>query len=1116
MSSTAPRPAEAIPAAPTFSYAQAAKGRTASSTTSAIQSSQATSGVSTPAKESVSATHTPSASVNGAAGSDAGDRSTNGNHDVVNKADPLGVGISMETKPKTFADSPSLPNSPSFGTASTSTLPKEEDLTLAATGSESNWRKPQPSGTEKSAETTEGRRGKKGKKQKNAEKEPEQEKEEVKPEVLVAAPPPAVNIWQQRKEAQAAKAKASPSIPPSSQTLDTPSTNDSASVQTMKPADTKRRGKAGEEGDKQMGAAQNGSHKDGLGSAKGQKKGSDGTVKTKDDAIKRAGPRGSRGTEKDDKAQASPLPPPVEDAISWPTPETALEEEKRKAQEKSEKEDKEEPASNKSRPKEKWVTVPFVPSVAFNTPIPLRGGRGRGGAGRGGREPNGRGSQASNGGISGEKGNHSSAATASGTGDVETRGRGDSNGPRATSLPPNSTKRQSSDTQENKPTAPSSAEKSKAQASVSTKADSGSSISQVEQAGASHHSQQAARGDNAKKLDQSQALSNESNSKSGTADRRGESSFRGSEQFKEGGNFGKDSGQARERTDARSDRGRGGFRGRGSHNNFPNNQTPQHSFTNGHTAQPPNAFPLRHNSNPYSSPIQQVPFSTQFTPNSSRGGRGGSRSQSIPNAAMYPRFPGQQPMPPLQTNNGMYDYQSMQSMSATPYNPFSMEHYSVLAMVTMQLEYYFSIDNLCKDVFLRKHMDSQGFVFLQFIGGFKRIQALTQDFELLRYACQESRVIDIIQGEDAVDRVRRKEGWEKWVLAIEDRDVSVQNEGPQYHNRQQPRPQHLGQMVLSGNQAMSPPPFSPNGTESSFPPYPNEAPIAPIMNGNGIGHHPETPLSAAVPDFAPSLHPVNGLSDPLEEENFSDEEVAALMLVVTSPKSNVPFHNTSSRTFSNGSIDGSSIAEEIHEAHRQGRTLINGSRASETSPENLLRSRSPFAPLSPTATTIGNAPTVMWVKGKSHSQANGQEKYTDVRARALRNRESSTAPETHYDMKVLYEFWAHFLVRNFNRNMYAEFRKYAFEDAQRNAPVGMEQLGRYYDQVLGKPRVISDVLAAHYIELVEYEKAHTEPNGQSPAFARLRAAWRNGALDMKSRKKIDNLVDAKLKEELER
>lgn len=66
--------------------------------------------------------------------------------------------------------------------------------------------------------------------------------------------------------------------------------------------------------------------------------------------------------------------------MSWPTPETALEEEKRKVQDKVEKEEKDENGSNKPRPKEKWVPVPYVPSVAFNTPLPTRGGRGRGGA----------------------------------------------------------------------------------------------------------------------------------------------------------------------------------------------------------------------------------------------------------------------------------------------------------------------------------------------------------------------------------------------------------------------------------------------------------------------------------------------------------------------------------------------------------------------------------------------------------------------------------------------------------------------------------------------------------------------------------------------------------------
>ncbi|KAG0649709.1 putative HTH La-type RNA-binding [Hyphodiscus hymeniophilus] len=1099
MSSTVSRPADALPAAPTFSYAQAAKGRAASSTTSAIQSSQATSGVNSPAKESISATQTPSVSVNGAAGSDAGDRIVNGN--AVNKADPLGLGINVETKSKSLTISGSLPDSPSFGTASTSTLPKEEEVTLAANGLEGNWRNhPPPSGTAKASETHEGRRNKKGKKQRSAETEAEKEKEEVKPEVLVAAPPPSVNIWQQRREAAAAKVQPSSSISQSPKSFDAPSTNEAADGQSTRPVDIKRRGKPGEEAEKLQGATQNGSSKDVLGATKGQKKGADATTKAKDEATKRAGPRGSRGAEKDEKPQTNQLPPPVEDAISWPTPETALEEEKRKVQDKPEKEVKDDSAPNKSRPKEKWMPVPFVPSVNFATPIPTRGGRGRGG-GRGGRDSNGRGSHSSNGGAL-EKATQTATSTPGAAGDVESREGGNSDVGRAASLPPSSSKRPTSDARERKLPATSSAEKSRTQASTSAQEDLSSAlISQAEQA----EVQQGVRGDTFKKPDQIQGPLSESIYKPSTGDRR-DSLIRGSDQFKEGGNFSKDNGQTRER-DGQLNRGRGGFRGRGNNHNYPNTQNPQQAFANGHAAQPTNGFPLRHNSNPYSSPLQQTPFPNQFVPNPSRSGRGGSRSQSIPNTAMFPRFP----MQPLQTNQSMFDYQNM-PMSASPYNPFNMESFNVLAMVTMQLEYYFSIDNLCKDVFLRKHMDSQGFVFLAFIAGFKRIQALTQDFELLRYACQESRIIDAIQGEDGVDRLRRQEGWEKWVLpTMEERDESVRHAGPKYHHRPQPRPQHMGQ----GNQTMSPPPFSPNGTEAGFPLYLNEVPIAPALNGSN--HHSETLLSAAVPDFAPGVPHLNGLSNSLEGENFSDEEVAALMIVVTSSKSSAPVHGPSSRTFSNGSIDGTQITEDSHDNHRQGRTLTNGTRASETSPDNLRRSRSPFAPLSPTSMAMGNAPTVMWVKGKSLSQANGAaEKYTDVRARALGSREASTAADTHHDMKVLYEFWAHFLVRNFNHNMYAEFRTYALEDAQRNASVGLEQLSRYYDQVLSKPKVISDTLAAHYIELVKNEKASAEANSHTPAFARLRASWRNGALDMKSRKKIDSLVGAELKQELER
>jgi la-related protein 1 len=939
----------ASPIPPIFSYAQAAKGRAISTATSVIQSSQTPSGVSTPAKDTKSAVNTPSGSVNGAQGSETGERSVNGSHDPLTGSDNLGVTFGSEMKPEAKQNSSinasSLPTSPSYGTASTSTLPKEEDLTLATAAPSHSQNL---NTTDKPTENTEGRRAKRGKKQKNAEKEAEKEKEEVKQEILVPAVAPAVNIWQQRREEQAAKAKASPVVVQSSQAFSEVSILNDSAMQAGKPADTKRRGKpsGGEEADKTLVAAQNGGPRE-TSSSKGQKKGSEGVSRAKEDlSAKRAGPRGSRVSEKEEKASANQIPPPVEDAISWPTPETALEEERRKAQEKDklEKEEKEDTISNRPRPKEKWVPVPYIPTVTFNTPLPPRGGRGRGGA-RGGRpEAGGRPSNAGNGAHAGDKTQTSSATTANSSGENEKRP------PRANSLPPTNSKRQQSDqsgSRDRKFSAAQTAEKSKAGPMKNESAHIAetsriSTTAKTEQPPETHRDQDLLQGDNfgGFKSDQGQINFNENQPNPRSADRRSESNLRGSEQFKEGTNFSKESSQARDRAEGRSDRGRGGFRGRGAHSNFPNGQLPQHVFTNGHGPQAPSGYPTRQSSGPYSPPLQQPPFSNQFGPPPSRGGRGSARSQSIPNNAMYGRFPpngGSQHIAPLQTSNPMFDYPPMQTLSAVPYNPY-MDQYSVLAMVSMQLEYYFSIDNLCKDVFLRKHMDSQGFVFLTFIAGFKRIQALTQDFELLRYASQESESIDIIRGEDGVDRLRRKEGWEKWVLAKEERDESVRNDGPVSYFRQGPpqRAQHMTPMIMQGHHAISLPAFSPNGTESSFRPYGNGASMTPALNGNGTSYHPETPLSAAVPDFSPGLLPLNSMPDPLESETtFTDEEVANLTLVFAPQRGNdeskpkMPFHNPS-RTFSNGSIDGRSIAEEIHDELRQGRTLTNGSRGPDT------------------------------------------------------------------------------------------------------------------------------------------------------------------------------------------
>lgn len=896
MSSTPSKPTgEAAQSSAVFSYAQAAKGRAAAAAASATQSTQSNaSGISTPSMDT-SAINTPSV------GSERGDKSVNGSTEVTNRSIPPAEIATPEWRIAAPSKPTSIPASPSVGTASTSTLPKEDkddDFIMVGTpadrGAQADNGRP--------FEAVEGRR-KKTKKQKSAEKEVEKEKEkekereEVKPEILVPAPLPTVNFWQQRSQ-ESAKAKPTPVVGQSSAD---PALGDAPSSK-----DSKKRSKASntEDGDKTNGVTKTATSPTG----KGQRKSADGVNKPKDEQTgKRLASRGSR-VENDEKDSNNQLPPPVDDSMSWPTPETALEEEKRKTQEKLERDEKDDTTSNKQpRQKEKWVPVPYVPSVNFNTPIPTRGGRGRGGA-RGGRtEAGGR--------SNGDK--TPNGMTASGTLEPERQNsKGDS---RSSSLPP--AKRHSSDqTDSRKPFNAQTGEKTKgSQREHSHVQDVRTTLGSDQMLEGNQEQRDTSRGFKSEQAARGSEPYVQSRS---NGDRSSEPNLRGSEHSKENGAFGKEG----------SHRGRGGYRGRGNHAGFPNGQAhPQHAYTNGHAPQQSNGYTARQNSGPYSPPVGQ-PFSNQYMPAPSRG-RGGARSHSIPNGGMHgSRFMqnGQVPpyMGPLQTTGQGFDYhQPMQSMNATPYNPY-VESVTVVALVTMQIEYYFSIDNLCKDVFLRKHMDGQGFVFLTFIAGFKRIQALTHDFDLLRYACQESAILELVRGSDGADRLRRKEGWEKWVLVEEERDESVRNNGPESFSHPSPVASRLQHMMPG--QSMSPTSFPSNGAEN-FRPYTNGASM-PTSQANGFGdnYHSDTPLSAAVPDFAPAQPYLNGAPDSLEaENNFNDNEVLNLTLVFL-PKSNddgsqpkSPFTNP--RTFSNGSIDGRSIAQELSSDPSQGRPLTNGS-----------------------------------------------------------------------------------------------------------------------------------------------------------------------------------------------
>lgn len=75
-------------------------------------------------------------------------------------------------------------------------------------------------------------------------------------------------------------------------------------------------------------------------------------------------------------------------------------------------------------------------------------------------------------------------------------------------------------------------------------------------------------------------------------------------------------------------------------------------------------------------------------------------------------------------------------------------------------------------------MDSQGFVPLAVIAGFRRVKSLTENLDLVRDVCQNLEAVEFWPAADGNDKLRRRGDWEQWVLAVDMREPAAQVEGP--------------------------------------------------------------------------------------------------------------------------------------------------------------------------------------------------------------------------------------------------------------------------------------------------------------------------------------------------
>lgn len=84
------------------------------------------------------------------------------------------------------------------------------------------------------------------------------------------------------------------------------------------------------------------------------------------------------------------------------------------------------------------------------------------------------------------------------------------------------------------------------------------------------------------------------------------------------------------------------------------------------------------------------------------------------------------------------------------------------AALLKQIEYYFSSENLCKDVYLRSQMDEQGWVHITLIASFPKVRKLTNNIQYILETIRFSSFVEV-QGE----KIRRRNDWMNWrVLPI--------------------------------------------------------------------------------------------------------------------------------------------------------------------------------------------------------------------------------------------------------------------------------------------------------------------------------------------------------------
>ena len=381
-------------------------------------------------------------------------------------------------------------------------------------------------------------------------------------------------------------------------------------------------------------------------------------------------------------------------------------------------------------------------------------------------------------------------------------------------------------------------------------------------------------------------------------------------------------------------------------------------------------------------------------------------------------------------------------------------------------------------------MDSQGFVPLQVLVQFNRLAAIAHDVQTLQIALLGSTELEILSSSERGPLVRARQDPTKWVYPMNERDEIAKHPGPaaSYFQMQQTidrqmqeyqpypysqpyfldpqygfpstpyRPQDQDtpppQVELDSQSPHSPTSaqFDPqnrklSGEASVFVP---NGKFSPSLTNGDIGAYDLQSLNTAIPSVAEEPDEV--------AENFEDDNLPNIILTINDPKDKpivpaLPVNGVSQKTTSEEQIPPRSPVQAL--------TWRFSDATAATQASNSMSVNSGLSSLTAHDDTPHRnraSETALTEKNlKKQLSQSGTTEYTypELHTTAIQSRElSQKSKKESTEMIHLYQFWADFLRGYWNPSMYAEFTRYAIEDANHGRRTGLVRLFNMYESVL--------------------------------------------------------------------